>query len=222
MRIRITFSKTGSLIYIGNLDLHTLWERAARRAGLPLAYSHGFHPQPRIQFAAPLPLGFSSHCEVLEMRLTEDVDLRTLPARLDAALPEGVRVLAVESANEGEPSLPARVLWAEYSIELTTDVKGTELQHAVEELLSASTVSRERRGRAYDLRRLVEDIRLLEPSADGEIRLHMRLTAQEGATGRPDEVLDALGVPRDMAHIERTALGFRPFPVELARIDTAT
>jgi radical SAM-linked protein len=155
------------------------------------------------------------------MRLTEDVDLKTLPERLDAALPEGVRVLAVESANEGEPSLPARVLWAEYSIELTSDVKGTELQRAVEEFLSASTVSRERRGRAYDLRRLVEVIRLLEPSADGEIRIHMRLTAQEGATGRPDEVLDALGVRRDMAHIERTGLGFRPFPVELTRIDTA-
>jgi len=73
MRLRITFSKTGPLIYIGNLDLHTLWERAARRADLALAYSQGFHPQPKIQFAAPLPLGFSSVCELLDMRLNQDV-----------------------------------------------------------------------------------------------------------------------------------------------------
>jgi radical SAM-linked protein len=221
MRIRITFSKTGSLIYIGNLDLHTLWERAARRAGLPLAYSQGFHPQPKIQFAAPLPLGFSSHCEILEMRLTEDVDLKTLPEQLDAALPEGVRVLAVETANEGDPALPARVVWAEYSIELSPDVKRSELEHAVDELLAASSVSRERRGRAYDLRPLIEDIRLAEPAASGVLRLQMRLKAQEGATGRPEEVLDALRIRRDMAQIERTVLGFRTFPKESARTDTA-
>ena len=75
MRIRVTFSKTGPLIYIGNLDLYTIWERAARRAGLALAYSQGFHPQPKIHFAAPLPLGFSSRCELLDMRLNEECGL---------------------------------------------------------------------------------------------------------------------------------------------------
>ena len=64
MRIRITFSKQGALRYTGHLDLHNLWERAARRAAIPLAYSQGFHPQPKIQLAAALPLGFSSRAEV--------------------------------------------------------------------------------------------------------------------------------------------------------------
>ena len=64
MRARITFSKRGALRYIGHLDLQTLWERAARRAGLALAYSHGFHPQPKINFASALPLGFSSRAQI--------------------------------------------------------------------------------------------------------------------------------------------------------------
>ena len=78
MRARITFSKSGPLRYIGHLDLQTLWERAARRAGLPLAYSNGFHPQAKIYFAAALPLGFSSRAEVMDMRLKTDIALAEL------------------------------------------------------------------------------------------------------------------------------------------------
>ena len=69
MRVRITFSKQGALRFIGHLDLHRLWERAMRRANLPLTYSQGFHPQPKISLAAALPLGFSSRGEVLDARL---------------------------------------------------------------------------------------------------------------------------------------------------------
>ena len=73
MRIRITFAKQGALRYTGHLDLHKLWERAARRAELPLAYSQGFHPQPKMNIAAALPLGFSSRCEVMDMRLEHEI-----------------------------------------------------------------------------------------------------------------------------------------------------
>ena len=58
MRLRLTFSKTGSLRYTGHLDLHTIWERTIRRAGLPLAYTQGFHPGPKIQIASALAAGF--------------------------------------------------------------------------------------------------------------------------------------------------------------------
>ena len=68
MRIRITFSKQGALRYTGNLDLHKIWERTARRADLALAYSQGFHPQPKMQLAAALP-------EFFIRLLTEEDDL---------------------------------------------------------------------------------------------------------------------------------------------------
>ncbi len=59
-RLRLTFAKTAAMRYTGHLDLHTTWERTLRRARLPLAYSQGFHPQPKIQLASALPLGFTS------------------------------------------------------------------------------------------------------------------------------------------------------------------
>ena len=113
MRVRITFSKTGPLIYIGNLDLLTLWERAARRAGLALAYSRGFHPQAKIQYAAPLPLGFSSRCEMLDMRFNEEIELETLGARLQAVLPGGIEILTVEGTEDKAPALQTQVRAAE-------------------------------------------------------------------------------------------------------------
>jgi radical SAM-linked protein len=209
MRIRITFSKSGSLIYIGNLDLYTMWERASRRADLPLAYSQGFHPQPKIHFAAPLPLGFASRCEVVDMRLNETVNRSDLKERLNAALPADIRVLDVQEVGDEAPAVQTQVLSAEYEILLGDEVQVKGLRDSVGALLAADRLPRRRRDREYDLRPLVEDMELrATPPAESPV-LWMKLKAQEGATGRPDEVLLALGIPREHARIERTALHFK-------------
>ena len=67
LRVRITYTKSGGLRYTGNLDMHKIWERTMRRARLPLAYSQGFHPQPRINQASPLPLGMVSQVEMVDV-----------------------------------------------------------------------------------------------------------------------------------------------------------
>jgi radical SAM-linked protein len=207
MRIRITFTKTGPLIYIGNLDLHTMWERAARRAGLPLSYSKGFHPQPKIQLAAPLPLGFSSRCEVLDMRLDEDVDYHALPERLNAVMPAGINVLAAEVEDESAPALPRQVVSSEYEVTLRAGTEPADLERRVQDVLAAHALPRQRRSRSYDLRPLIESLEVAVQQRDNSSRIRMRLKAREGATGRPDEVLEALGIRREHARIERTALG---------------
>src|SRR5512139_263610 len=116
MRIRITFTKQGALRYTGHLDLHRLWERAARRAELPLAYSQGFHPQPKMNIAAALPLGFSSRCEVLDMRLEQEIPLDGLRDKLQATLPTDIQVIDVEQVDERAPTLQTQVLSAEYEV----------------------------------------------------------------------------------------------------------
>lgn len=201
------FSKTGALRYIGHLDLQTLWERAARRAGLPLAYSHGFHPQPKINFASALPLGYSSRAEVLDMRLQEDMDPAELRSRLTAAMPAGIAVLEVRAVEEEAPALQTQVAAAEYEVTLPQDAKADALSRGVERLLRANALPRVRREKPYDLRPLIEDLRL-ETDSSGQARLFMRLTSREGATGRPDEVLDELGVALRDARVERTRLIF--------------
>jgi radical SAM-linked protein len=209
MRIRVTFTKTGPLIYIGNLDLLTIWERTARRADLPLAYTHAFHPQPKIHLAAPLPLGFSSRAEVLDMRLNEEVEAAGLQARVQAALPPGISVLEIRGMQMEEPALQTQVQAAEYEVSLSADVDVQELKKQVVELLGATTCPRQRRGKNYDLRPLIETLEVASGSDASRPSIRMRLSAREGATGRPDEVLEALGVRREDVYIERTGLIFR-------------
>lgn len=204
MRIRITFTKQGALRYTGHLDLHKVWERAARRAELPLAYSQGFHPQPKMNMAAALPLGFSSRCEVLDMKLERAVPLDDLPTRINATLPPGLQVVNVEPVDERAPALQTQVLSSEYQVTLTEPIDPSELQRRIESLTESISVSRERRGKLYDLRPLIEALNLLP---DGKI--FMRLAAREGATGRPEEVLDVLKIAFEGTRIERTRLIFR-------------
>lgn len=203
MRIRITFQKLGALRYTGHLDLHKLWERAARRAELPLAYSQGFHPQPKMNIAAALPLGFSSRCEVLDMRLEHDIQLDGLVEKLQGTLPTGIQVTSVESVDERAPTLQTQVVSAEYEVSLAEADFGSEVKRKIESVLASESIVRIRREKEYDLRPLIEALDLL----DGKIL--MKLAAREGATGRPEEVLDMLGIAFEDTRIERTRLIFQ-------------
>jgi len=204
MRVRITFSKTGALRYIGHLDLNTIWERAARRAGLPLAYTQGFHPQPKMNFASALPLGFSSRCEVMDMRLNEDMDLIKLSTQLQKVMPSGIGILKVESVDEHAPPLQTQIVSAEYEVTLTETVTESELKRKMDEVMTSPSLPRRRRGKSYDLHPLIEKIDL-----KSENKILMKLATREGATGRPEEVLDALGIDIEKARVERTALIFK-------------
>jgi len=214
MRLRVTFSKQGALRYTGHLDLHKIWERSIRRAKLPLAYSQGYHPQPKIQLAAALPLGFASRAEVMDIWLNEDVD-EVVPA-LQANVPPGLTILQAEPVDERAPSLQTQVIAAEYQVEITEAGYASDLSERIASIMEAESISRERRGKKYDLRPLIEELSLTPvllsspkgaPEGRGGI-LIMRLTAREGATGRPEEVLAALEIPLEVTRIERTRLIF--------------
>jgi len=216
MRIRITFVKQGPLRYTGHLDLHKLWERAARRAELPLAYSQGFHPQPKMNMAAALPLGFSSRCEVMDMKLEHDIPLNNLATRLNDTLPYGIQVVDVEQVEERAPALQTQVRSAEYEVTLTEPIDRSELKRKIDSVIESKALPRERRGKMYDLRPLIEEITVhsspvgIRDRGEGAgVRVFMRLAAREGATGRPEEVLDVLGIPFEETRIERTHLIFQ-------------
>lgn len=208
MRVRITFTKEGALRYIGHLDLHRLWERAMRRADLPLAYSQGFHPQPKISLAAALPLGFSSRAEVLDVRLNEEIPAGEISARLRDNLPPDIKIVDVQPVDERLPALQTQVLSASYDVHLTEPVSGSELKRRVEALMNSESLIRERRGKTYDLRPLIEMISVIT-QADGSAWLKMTLAAREGATGRPEEVLSVLEIEPETARVERTRLVFK-------------
>ena len=204
MRIRITFSKNEAMRYTGHLDLQRAWERTFRRARLPLAYTQGFHPQARLNLACALPLGFTSQCELLDAWLEGSSPLPEIHLALEAAAPPGFTILEVVEVEPRLPALQTQVIAAEYTLTLLEAVP--DLEKRIDRLKGSPSLPRERRGKPYDLRPLVEQITPLPPDEAGMPRFHLRLTAREGATGRPEEVLAVLEIPLEMARVHRTGL----------------
>ena len=112
-RLRIVFAKGERIKYISHLDLVRTWERALRRAGIPLAYSHGFNPRPKMAFAAALPLGLTSRGEVMDLFLTHSLSPSDFARRLKPHLPPGLEILFVEEVALKSPSLQSQVRSAE-------------------------------------------------------------------------------------------------------------
>lgn len=208
-RLRIQFAKTGALKYISHLDLMRLWERALRRAGLPLAFSQGFNPQPKIAIAAALPIGISGRSEVMDVFLETFVPTLEVAKTLASALPYELQLVSVEEVPWDEHPLQARMRATEYEVLIPAEWTLGELHRRVAMFLAAREIWHERRSKGktkrYDLRSLVEDVRVIR--REGEyFRLFLRLRHEPSATGRPDEVLAVLGVMGPGVEIERIRL----------------
>ncbi len=198
-RIRITFGKGEEVRYISHLDMMRLWKRALRRANVPLAYSKGFNPQPRISIAAPLPVGFTGEEEVMDILLERPVSLASLTRSVKKQIPPGITLKEVREVYMALPSLQSQVRFAEYTV---SPLDGEEIESKIESLLAAEAIPRERRGKKYDLRPLIDDLRLEGSS------LWMCLKHDAQGAGRPDEVLAALGLQRPGKAIHRRRLIF--------------
>ncbi len=202
MRVRLHYAKTEPMRFTGHLDEQRTWERTFRRAMLPVKYSEGYTPRPRFHLAAALPLGCTGRHELADVWLERPMPLEEIEARLRAALPPGLALHKVEEVPEKAPALQNLVQAAEYEVRFLDPIP--DLAERVARFLAQEHVLRERRGKAYDLRPLVQALKVRE--VQGQPVLWMRLTARPGATGRPDEVLDALGIPLEVARPERVRL----------------
>lgn len=209
-RIRVHFAKTEAMRYTGHLDLQRAWERILRRAGLPVAYSQGYNQRPRIQLATALPLGFTSEAEIVDFWLDPPQAVEAVETALQGAVPPGIGIHAVEEIVGKAPALQSVMRSAEYTVTLLDPVP--DLEARVTALLEAESLPRVRRGKPYDLRPLVFALTMLSPDEAGKQRLSMHLSARGGATGRPDEVLDALGIAPHTARVHRTALHYAENP----------
>ena len=204
-RVRLTYKKGASLRYTGHLDLHKVWERTFRRARLPLAYSQGFHPQPKIQQACPLPLGFTSECEIVDFWITEDIPTNDLSSALEPALHPGITVLDLKCIPLSDPPLQTTIRSAEFEITFSQSENVDTVKDKINSILSAQTLLRERRGKTYDLRSLIHKLLMKN---DKHPAMVMQLSAMPGATGRPEEVLAAMDIDPLNVEVTRTALIF--------------
>ena len=206
-RLRVTFARGEPLRFISHLDLMRFWERALRRAGLVVAYSEGFSPHPQISLGAPLPVGTTGAAELMDIVRAEPVAPAEFVQRIAPQLPPGVAVSEAREVPLTLPSLQSQLRAAEYRVTLPEGTVVDNAERAVGEFLARESVPwehrREKDVKRYDLRPLVEWLRV-----DGEAvppALVMRLRADPGATGRPDQVAAALGFPGPL-RVHRTTL----------------
>jgi len=208
-RLRLKFSRGEELKFLSHLDLMRLWERALRRAGLPLAYSEGFTPHPQIALAAPLSVGITSQAELMDVVLSRWLPPQTFIAQIGEQLPHGIELLEVWPVGPKTPSLQSQVRFIEYRVEIETEKRSQEVELALQSLLSAKELPwhhlRDTGARYYDLRALVDDLWLID-SRDSLCVLGMRLRCDEKGTGRPEQVAKALGFSQRPKLIHRTNL----------------
>lgn len=204
-RVRLTYKKGAALRYTGHLDLHKVWERTFRRACLPLAYSQGFHPQPKIQQACPLPLGFTSECEIVDFWITEDLPTSAISAALEPALHPGITILDLKCIPLADPPLQTIIRSAKYEILFQHSEKLDIITGKINSILSAQSLVRERRGKTYNLRSLIHTLFMKN---DISPTMVVKLSAMPGATGRPEEILAEMGIDPINVEVTRTALFF--------------
>ena len=203
-RIRLEYSISGMARFTGHLDKQRLWERALRRSGLPLSYSQGFSPKARLSLASALPLGYTSRCEALDFWMSEDLPNTQIQGALESSLPSDIRLLEVEYVAKDLPAMQAILLSSQYQIYFNKSISQESLQRKVDELLNREVIQRNRRGKVLNLRDQLEDIQT--QCIDDQVILYLQMSARPGATGRPDELLEELGIDPNTCLIERIKL----------------
>ncbi len=158
-RIRVRYSKTGKLRFISAIDLGRIWERSLRRAQLPIAYSEGFSPHPKVSFTDALPLGYASTGEYAELTFAGPIPLQPAITALNAAFPEGIAVRRAVAVADGDPKLATWLLASCWDVAYPT---GADLTAAVAATGQAESlpIARERKGEpvTVDLRPAIHQI----------------------------------------------------------------
>ncbi len=208
-RLRVRFKRGQEVKFISHLDLMRLWQRALHRAGIPLAYSEGFSPHPRISLAAPLPIGVTSETELMDLYTTQRVSPHFFTAAVSQQLPPGIEILQVNQIALTLPSLQSQIRYAEYKVEVETEREPKEIESALASLLSAKHLpwqhQRDTGTRSYDLRALIDDLRLID-WRHPYCTIGMRLRCGSSGSGRPEQVIAALGFANHPRSIHRTKL----------------
>ncbi|GJM42499.1 MAG: radical SAM protein [Ardenticatenaceae bacterium] len=208
-RVRLIFSKGGPARFISHLDLARTLERALNRAKIPVAYTQGFNRRPRMQMATALPLGYTSEYELADVMLAEEMAPETVKRQLMMRMAPGIEVLSVVDVSISGASLQALTKSSTYVATPLDPVDFAELETKVAEIMAADTLerTRERRGktRVYDLRPLILDL-AAEQDEDGQAHIQMNLSLAPSKTGRPDELLLALGFDPLDVRVHRTSM----------------
>lgn len=195
IKLRAAFEKTGPLRYISHRETITAITRALHRAGVALEYSKGFHPQPKVAFGPPLPVGVESLEEYLDMEVLPLMAINALKEKVNATLPAGLRVLRIEGLERGADSLQAFIKRYVY------EIRGAVAPESPEFIAKKKHII-ERKGKPFDIRPMLESV---ERPQEDVLRVTVRDLKDKGV--RLDEICEALfGMAAADLDIRRTAM----------------
>ncbi|HLO83614.1 MAG TPA: TIGR03936 family radical SAM-associated protein [Nostocaceae cyanobacterium] len=216
-RLRVWFGKLGDMALVSHLDLMRLFDRVVRRAGLPVAFTGGFHPTPRISLASALALGATSSGEIVDFELTQTLDVETFREKLSSQLPPDIPVYQVEQIDLKAKAANQSLTAAEYVLTVATDRKITETEwqnwietiRAREEILSEHK-TKSGKQQLVNLRDRLFEIELITVSQSQATLRYLGSCRHDGVILRPEQILSILeivaGAEFHLLHIHRNRL----------------
>ncbi len=200
-RIRMRYTKTGRLRFLSHLDLMTLVQRAAVRAHIPLAFSLGFNPHPKIAFGPALPVGMESETEYLDMETDAGLDLLAATKALNNTLPRGMRILEMRVVPKKAASLSGSITRYTYAVEVPAGY-AQGLEERVREFLTRTAVLVEKDGKQKDIRPCIETMSVT--LSEGPALLTVTLQDREPVKPRIQDVLEQLyGITKEQVLLFR-------------------
>ena len=211
----LTFKKEGYAIFTSHLDMQRLFKRAFKRAGIEIAYSHGYNPHPLMSFVQPLSLGYSSVCEMLEFRTKESYIPEFITAELAGVMPEGIVVTECVRLEDGKKALASRCCAAVYEIVIPLGDAVSEKAGSIDlgSFLAQDEIIVTKRNKKKKLVEtdIKEKIQSLETSfVDNNLILTTKLDAGSDSNLSPELLLKAFlpffGIKADRSEIEISRL----------------
>ncbi|MGF7186172.1 radical SAM-linked protein [Desulfitispora alkaliphila] len=197
---RIEYSVTGNAKYVSHLDLAQAFERSMRRASLPLAFSQGFNPHPKMSFGSALAVGLSSSGEYMDVELTEEWSESEFKEALNRVLPEGLHIERVLLLKEKNVKLMALINRAKYQV-LIPFTGNHDIEEVVHELLARKELPVLRRTKKGEKERDIRPgIMRLEGRVEGStVLLEMTVETGSGGNVRPEEVVQLINEVSNMS-----------------------
>ena len=201
-KVRLQFSKTNEARFLSHLEMAKAFARAARRAALPLRYSQGFHPQPRISFGPALAVGLESLDELVDIELTGDIPVETVITRLNHELPQGIMILTGKEIPLQTPAISDTLVEISYAISIDSSAivakySFEEIKRVFSEFLSKTNflLSKQHKGetRSIDIRDAVKELIFSDAKT-----IVLTLLVRQAQGLKPREIMGTiLGIPEE-------------------------
>ncbi len=223
--MRSRFYKKGDMVFISHLDLIRVFERAIRRADIPVAYTQGFNPHPIMAFATALGIGVASEGEYIDIKLSDNMSSELFMNELNSVLPEGLKIIKSKVITNKAKSLMSIICSSTYLVKLKTKklLNETDIKQHIKNLLDREVIielrqKKQRRGhrsrkpefREIDIRPFIKSIELFSLSGQ-EVLLKMHLAAGSRGNLKPEVVVDKLH--------ELTDLPIEQYETRVKRLD---